>query len=151
MNNLIFGQSDNSKLTEALELVNPRPTTGSLVVYNRFDFAELYRFRQIFHHYLNNTITGSESFPKEMLNPRKDNVFLLDDIYEILVQYYNTAYDWKFMTISETASVETISEDFIIILPNVNQYEHICIRAKIFRATITSQYMINLHILVKFV
>jgi len=93
LDDLIFGQSDNSKLTEALKLVNLWPTTGSLAVYNRFDFIELYRFRQIFHHYLNDTIIGNESFPKEMLNPRKDNMSLLDDIYEILVQYYNTAYD----------------------------------------------------------
>ena len=138
LDDLISNQPKNRKLAELLELVKPRSSTGSLTTYDGFDFAELYRFRQIFHHYLNDTITGSESFPGEMLNPRKDNVSLPDDIYEILVQYYNTAYDWKFMTISEAASVETISEDFIIVLPNVNQYGCIRIRAEIFEATIAS-------------
>ena len=35
------------------------------------------------------TITGSEDFPGEMLTPRNDRVSLPDDIYELLVLYYN--------------------------------------------------------------
>lgn len=151
LDDLISGQLRNSKLTQALELVNPRLTTGSLALYDGFDFAELYRFRQIFHHHINDTITGSEHFPGEMLNPRKNNVSLPNDIYEILVQYYNNAYNWEFMTISEAASVETISDDFIVVLPNVNQFGRIRIGAEIFGSTIAPRYKINSHILAKFI
>ena len=45
------------KLTEALELVKSRPTSGSLAMYNGFDSFELYQFRQTFRNELDVTIT----------------------------------------------------------------------------------------------
>jgi hypothetical protein len=69
LDDLISAQSDNTKLTEALCLVQSRSTTGTLAAYDGFDFAELYRFRQIFYHNIDDTITGSEEFPGEMLTP----------------------------------------------------------------------------------
>ena len=60
-----------------------------------------------------------------MLTPRNDRVSLPDDIYELLVHYYNAAYDWEFVTIaggSDKLVLEEESEDFIIILPNIIQH-----------------------------
>jgi len=77
-----------------------------------------------------------------MLTPRNDRVSLLDDIYELLVHYYNAAYDWNFVTIAgwsdklvlEEESEE--SEDFIVVLPNVIQHGRIRIGSEIFGANI---------------
>ncbi|CAG8558564.1 15827_t:CDS:2 [Funneliformis mosseae] len=44
LDDLISNQSNNSKLTETFKLVKSQLITGSLALYNGFDFAELYRF-----------------------------------------------------------------------------------------------------------
>jgi hypothetical protein len=48
LDSLISIRSDNAKLINALSLVQPRLTTGSLAAYNGFDFNELHQFMQIF-------------------------------------------------------------------------------------------------------
>lgn len=152
LDELISSQSDNLKLNEGLKLIQPRPTTGSLGVYDGFDFAELYQFRKFFRHDSDITITGKEPFPGKMLQS-KDNVSLPKDIYELLVQYYNNAYDWKFVTIEDavnSANSENL-EDYIIVLPDVNQYGRIQIGTEFFGSTIAPRYQRNSHIIAKFI
>ena len=108
-------------------------------MYDGFNSSELHQFKQNFRIESDITITGSENFPGEMLTPRNDRVSLLDDIYELLVYYYNTAYDWKFVTIagaSDKLVLKEESEDFIIILPNIVQYGRIRIGSEIFGTNI---------------
>lgn len=141
-------------MTEALKLVKSRPTAGSLAMYDGFDVSELHQFRQIFRNELDVTITGSEVYPGEMLTPRKDHVFLPDNIYDLLVQYYNAAYEWEFVTIagaSERLISEESTEDFIVVSPNINQYGRIRIGSEIFGATIAPRYLKNSNILAKFI
>ena len=127
--------NQSNKLNEALELVKSRPTAGSLAMYDGFDSSELHQFRQTFRIESDITITGSEEFPGEMLTPRNDRVSLPDDIYELLVNYYNAAYDWEFVTIaggSDMLVLEEESEDFIVVLPNIIQHGRIRIGSEIF-------------------
>ena len=147
---MISNHLDNPKLAEALEFIKTRPTTGSLAANDGLDSAELYRFMQIFRHDIDDTITGSELLPGEMLTPRKDKVSLPDDIYDLLVQYYNIAYDLEFVTITEAASSRLMS-NFIVILPKVNQFGRIRIGAEVFGSTIAPRYIKNSYILAKFI
>jgi hypothetical protein len=149
LDELISNQLDCSKLVQALELVKSRPTAGSLASYDELDFTESYRFVQIFRH-LNETVIGNEPFPGQMLSPKKERVSLPENIYGLLVQYYNNAYDGKFVTIAGAVS-ETSTEDLTIVLPYVNQYGRIRIGSEIFGATIAPRYMRNSHILAKFI
>ena len=121
LDDLISGQSDNLKLSEALELVKSRQTTGSLAANESSTFAELYQFMQIYRQNIDVTITGSEPFPGEMMSPKKERVSLPDNIYKLLVQYYNTAYNQEFVSIAD-AALRDIDEDFIVVMPNVNQH-----------------------------
>jgi len=149
---IIANQSD--ELNEVLGLVKPRPTAGSLAMYDGFDSSELHQFRQNFRIESDITITGSENFPGEMLTPRNDRVSLPDDIYELLVHYYNDAYDWEFVTIagaSDKLILEEESEDFIVVLPNITQHGRIRIGSEIFGANIASRYRKNSYILAKFI
>ena len=60
----------------------------------------------------------------------------------------------EFVTITGASNkliLEEESEDFIVVLPNITQYEHIRIRSEIFKANITSRYQKNSYILVKFI
>ena len=58
-----------------------------------------------------------------MLTSKNDQVSLPDDIYELLVYYYNdTYYDLEFVTIASTSNkliLEEELEDFIVVLPNI--------------------------------
>ena len=150
---IIANQSD--KLNEVLRLVKPRPTAGSLAMYDEFDSSELHQFRQNFRIESDITITGSENFPGEMLTPRNDRVSLPDDIYELLVYYYNDAYyDLEFVTIagaSDKLILEEELEDFIIVLPNITQHGRIRIGSEIFGANIAPRYRKNSYILAKFI
>jgi len=150
---IITNQSD--ELNEVLRLVKPRPTAGSLAMYDGFDSSELHQFRQNFRIESDITITGSENFPGEMLTPRNDRVSLPDDIYELLVYYYNDAYyDLEFVTIagaSDKLILEEESEDFIIVLPNITQHGRIRFGSEIFGTNIAPQYQKNSYILAKFI
>src|SRR5204862_3797952 len=90
-----------------------------------------------------------------MLTPRNDRVSLPDDIYKLLVYYYNDAYyDLEFVTIagaSDKLILEEKLEDFIVVLPNITQHGRIRIGSEIFGVNITPRYRKNLYILAKFI
>src|SRR3954469_20543998 len=124
-------------------------------MYDEFDSSELHQFKQNFRIESDITITGNENFPGEMLTPRNDRVSLPDDIYELLVYYYNDAYyDLEFVTIASASDkliLEEESEDFIIVLPNITQHGRIRIGSEIFGVNIASRYRKNSYILAKFI
>ncbi|CAB4445403.1 unnamed protein product [Rhizophagus irregularis] len=122
LDDLLSSQLNNTKLTEALKLIQPRATSGSLAIYDKFQYAELCHFRQIYRLEIEDTITGTEPFPSEMLSPKKNNVSLPDDIYNILVEYYNTAYELEFLSIAKSVRETARYSDhrFIVVRPQIN-------------------------------
>ena len=151
LDDLISSQSDDLKLTEALELIKSRQTTGSLAANDNSNFTELFQFMQIYRQILDQTITGSERFPGEMMHPKKDRVELSEQVYNLLVRYYNVAYDnLEFVTIAQIVS-RNINENFIVVRPDVNQYGRIRIGAEIFGSTLATRYIRNSHILAMFI
>ncbi|CAG8596435.1 19505_t:CDS:1, partial [Racocetra fulgida] len=152
LNSLIFNQSNNYKLLNALKFIKSRPTTGSLAANNKVDFADLYYFVQTFRQEIDNTITGSELFPREMLILKKSQISLSDDIYRLLAEYYKTAYNKKeIVTITKAASSKDKLEDMIIASPIIDQYARIQIGDEFFGSTMTPKYKNNSYILAKFI
>lgn len=153
LDNLISNRLENSKLAECLNLVKSRPTVGSLATYDEFEFDELRRFLDIYRLNINNTITGSEPFPGVMLTPTKLDVTLPKEIYKLLVEYYNNAYELDFVTIADLArsGINRESNRRIVVLPNVNQFGRVRIGAEIFGSALAPRYAKNSHILAKFI
>src|SRR5215211_5876943 len=149
LDDLVSVQSNNIKLVEALKLIQPRATSGTLAAYDNFEFAELCRFRKIFFQEVDDTIIGNEPFPGEMLTPNKNRVALPDNIYQILTDYFNDAYELQFVTIAE--SISTSLRDSIIVPNMVDQFGRIRIAAEIFGSTMSSRYLKNAFILAKFI
>ena len=89
---------------------------GSLAVYDKFEYAELCRFRQIFHLKIEDTITSSEAFPDKMLSLKKVNVSLLEEIYKVLVDYYNAIYDFDFLTILKSVQRNAVRSGYRIVV-----------------------------------
>ena len=149
LDNLVSAQSNNVKLVEALKLIQPRQTSGSLAAYDNFNYSELYQFRKVFFQEVDDTIVGSEPFPGEMLMPRKNQVALPDDIYQILTEYYNTAYNLQFITIAE--SISTSSRDAIVVSNMVDQFGRVRISAEVFGSAMAPRYLKNANVLANFV
>jgi hypothetical protein len=153
LDNLVSNQLDNSKLIEGLNLIQSRPTVGSLAAYDEFESDELHRFLDIYHLNVDKTITGNEPFPGVMLTPKKSEVTLPDDIYRLLVNYYNNAYELEFMSVSDLVESGAFNQTNrpIVILPNVDQFGRIRIGAEVFGSTLAPRYAKNSHILAKFI
>src|SRR5436190_1049209 len=88
LDDILLSQSNNMRLVEGLKLLKQQATLGSLASSDDLEFAELCKFRQISRLEIEDTITGIEPFPGEMMSPKRMNIALPDDIYDILVEYY---------------------------------------------------------------
>ena len=148
LNDLVSDQSNNVKLIEALKLIQPRPTSGSLAAYDNFNYAELCQFRKVFFQEVDDTIVSNEPFPGEMLTPCENCVALPDNIYKILKDYYNNAYKLQFVTIAESL---TGSRDSVVVPNMVNQFGHVRISTEIFGSTMAFWYLKNANVLAKFI
>ena len=99
---------------------------GSLASYDKFEFDELIRFRQMYLLETEETIIGAKPFPGEMMLPKKINVNLPDDTYKHLVMYYKAAYrELDFFTITEISQNPGYSGHGIVIQPQINQFGRI--------------------------
>src|SRR5207248_9824330 len=92
LDDILSSQLNNMRLVKGLKLLKQQATLGSLASSDDLEFAELCQFRQISHLEIEDTITGIELFPGEMMSPKRMNVTLSDDIYDIIVKYYNICY-----------------------------------------------------------
>jgi hypothetical protein len=146
---LVSAQLNDIKLIEALKLIQPRATSGSLADYDNFKFAELYQFRKIFFQEVDDTIVGSEPFPGEMLTPSNVRVALPDNVYQILTDYYNNAYELQFVTIAE--SISTSSRDSIVVPNMVDQFGRVRISTEVFGSVMAPRYLKNANVLAKFI
>ena len=83
-----------------------------------------------------------------MLILKKNWISLPDNIHQILIEYYNNAYESKFIIIAESVSASL--SDFII-TNMVDQFGHVRISAEIFESVIVSQFLKNAYVLAKFI
>jgi hypothetical protein len=148
LDGLVSSQSYNIKLVEALKLIQPRASSGSLADYDNFEYSELWQFRKIFFQEVDDTVVGDEPLPGELLTPRRSRVALPDNVYQILTKYYNAAYDLQFVTIAESIST---SSDSIVVPNMVDQFGCVRISTEIFGSAMAPRYLKNANVLAKFV
>ena len=78
------------------------------------------------------------------MKPMKKDVDLLTEVLELLVEYYCNAYEYTFTTVS---NIHASSEDSIVILSKVNQFNRLRVEAKVFGST-HSQHQEVLEVLI---
>src|SRR3989440_373714 len=111
----------------------------------------------MFCHELEDTITGSESFPGKILTPINKQVDLPDDVFKCLITYYNEAYDdinVEFISMTDFIEQDLqneVSNQYTIVQPKIDQCGRIRVAAKIFGSVLALQYKKNSHILAKFI
>ena len=121
MHRLIFDSQIDSIIssdieTKGLDLLDNRPSVGSLLTTNQFSLDELYWFWMNSKNIKKSRISGSEKFPGEFLKPSSNNVWLLDKILNLMVKYYMITYN----TLEFRKSFSEGSKDAIVIWVKMN-------------------------------
>jgi hypothetical protein len=143
VNNII----DSGIETKGLEILNSRPSVGSLSDTNEFSTDEMYQFLMNSKNIIDSPITGSEEFPGRLLKPQSVNVRLEDSIHDLLVEYYINTY------VNSTFRKPFTEElhDSVIVLNKVNQYGRCQIGAEIFGSATSQRHIKSSYILAKFI
>lgn len=133
--------------TKGLELLDNRPSVGSLSTSNQFSSDEIFRFWMNSRNIKESSIYGSENFPGEFLKPSSDNVLLSSKMLDLMVEYYMATYnDHEFRK-----PFSEYSENAIIIQVKVNQFGRCRIGSEIFGSTMSLRHVKSSYILAKFI
>ncbi|PKK61537.1 hypothetical protein RhiirC2_856195 [Rhizophagus irregularis] len=113
---------------KGLELLEDRPTTGSISAADQFSSDELERFWLNAKNIQKLTITGCEPFPGEMLKP-SSKAIMAESMLELMVAFYNASYIemYKFRKLADE-----IIQDSITIRVKINQFGRCRIGSEVF-------------------
>src|SRR5205085_4746702 len=75
--------------TKGLEILKNRESVGL----TEFSSDNMHRFRLNYINIQESTITESEPFPGEMLNPSSKNITLSSSMLDLMVEYYMATYE----------------------------------------------------------
>ncbi|PKK58007.1 hypothetical protein RhiirC2_824166 [Rhizophagus irregularis] len=111
MNNNLIGDIISSDIQmKGLELLEDRPTTGSISAVNQFSSDELERFWLNAKNIQELTITGCEPFPEEMLKLSSEAI-MTELMFELIVTFYNASYieTYKFRKLADEIIQDSIT------------------------------------------
>src|SRR5260363_146308 len=80
-------------LQTCLQFIEQEIMSSSLSIYNGNDYQE---FLSMSVNVEDNSGTGFKLFLDELLEPKKKYITFLKDLYALLVNYYNNAYNYNF-------------------------------------------------------
>ncbi|CAB5311655.1 unnamed protein product [Rhizophagus irregularis] len=99
---------------------------------------ELQAFLDISEKLVFGRATGTEEYPGELLSPIKLNVILPDDILDLLVDYYNHAYE-EYNFSRPRLDPSSSTENYIAVTGNITQCGRLCIGAEYFRSILSKR------------
>ena len=132
---------------KGFELLENRPTVGSLSATDRFSSDEMRRFLLHSRNIKKSVITGCKAFLGKMLRPYSNNILLSNEMLDRMVEYYEAAYEnqdfWKLFGEG--------SESAVIIRVKMNQFERCRIGSEVFRSSMSLRHVKSSYILAKFI
>ena len=130
-----------------LELLNNRPSTGSLSKTDQFSTDELHRFLMNTYNIQESVTNGSERFPGELLRPEKLNLIIPNELLNLLVEYYEVSYE----TMSFQKAFTENFNNSIVLRNRADQYGRCWIGSEIFDSVMSSRNIKGSFILAQFV
>ncbi|GBC19845.2 hypothetical protein GLOIN_2v1775288 [Rhizophagus irregularis DAOM 181602=DAOM 197198] len=133
--------------TKGLELLEDRPTNGSISAADQFSSDELEQFWLNAKNIQESTITGCEPFPREMLKPSSEAI-MTELMLELMVAFYNASYIemYKFRK-----PADEIIQDSITIRVKINQFRRCRIGSEVFGSAMSVQHTKSSYVLAKFI
>ena len=144
INSIIINSGEEIK---GLELLNKRTSVGSLSEADEFSSDEIERFWLNSRNIQQSSITGSESFPGEMMRPTSENVIMPDSMLNLMVEYYMATYE----TLEFRRPGFEGHENSRVISVKMNQFGRCRIGSEIFGSSISARHVKNSYILARFV
>jgi hypothetical protein len=138
---------NSSEIIKGLELLNKRPSVGSLSEADEFSSDEIERFWLNSRNIQQSSITGSEPFPGEMMGPNSENVVMSDSMLNLLVEYYMATYE----TLNFRRPFGEGHENSIVIPVKMNQFGRCRIGSETFGSNMSARHIKSSYILAKFV
>ncbi|CAB5387812.1 unnamed protein product [Rhizophagus irregularis] len=99
---------------------------------------ELQAFLDISEKLVSGGATGTEEYPGELLSPIKLNVILPDDILDLLVDYYNRAYE-EYNFSQPRLDPFSSTENYIAVTGNITQCGRLRIGAEYFGSSLSKR------------
>jgi len=133
--------------TKGLDLLNRRPSVGSLSDTDQYSSDEIYRFQMNSQNILESQISGSEQFPGEFLKPTSDNVIISNEMIDLIIEYYSATYtNFKFRKPFGKGP-----KNSIIIGIKFDKFGRCRISSELFGLTMSLRHVKSSYILAKFI
>src|SRR5947207_12037332 len=146
MNDNRIREISSSVDIRGLNLLDSRTTVGSLSENDEYSYDEMKRFWSNSRNIRQSIATGSEPFPREMLNPQSE-IVLSKKILDLIVEYYLASYE----NFDFQASFDDGPEDSIVISRvTINKFGRCKISSEVFGSTMSSRH-VKRFILVNFI
>ena len=114
-----------------------------------FESKELQAFLNISQELISGGATGMEDYPGEFLPSIKQNVILPNNFLDLLVKYYNRAYnEYNFSRPRLDPSLS--SENYVAVTGDITQYGRLRIGAEYFGSTLSKRHIRSSYILAHF-
>ena len=120
--------------TKGIELLETQPNVGSLSETDEFSSDKMYRFLLHSKDVQNSLITGSESFPGEMLRPSSEDIIMIAKMLDRMVEYYTATYEMY----NFRKPFGKGADDSIIIRVSMNKFGRCQIGSEIFSSAMSS-------------
>lgn len=133
--------------TKGLELLENRPSIGSLSTTDQFSSDETYRFWMNSRNIKESNVFGSERFPGEFLKPSSKNVLISDEMLNLIVEYYTATYNRH----EFRKPFGEGSKNAVIIRVKMNQFGRCRIGSEILGSTMSLRHVKSSYILAKFI
>ena len=114
-----------------------------------FESEELQAFLNISKELTSGGATGAENFPREFLPPTKSNVLLSDNQLDLLIGYYNRAYEYNFSWPQLDSSQS--EEDYVAVTGQITQHGRLRIGAEYFGSILSKRHIRSSYILARFI
>jgi hypothetical protein len=133
--------------TKGLDLIDNRPTVGSLSEDDEYSFDEMDRFWFNSRNIRKSIATGCEPFPGEMLSPKTENVVLSRSMLSLMVEYYTATYETR----NFKGPFDDGPGDSIILCVTINKFGRCRIGSEVFGSSMSYRHVKSSFILAKFI
>jgi hypothetical protein len=131
---------------KGLDLLENRPTVGSLSESDQFASEEMERFWLNSRNIQESSITGCETFPGEMLTPKSDGVLLSGSNLDLIVEFYTATYElYDFRK-----PADELIQDSVTIRVKMDQFGRCRIGSEIFGSKMSMRHVKSSYILANF-
>ena len=139
--------SSGAVTTKGLDILDTRPSVGSVSETDEFTSEEMERFLLYSRNIKESPIYGYERFPGEMLGPCSENVLMSEEMLNLMVEYYKATYvHYNFQR-----PFGEVPDDLIIIRVKMSQFGRCRIGSETFGSKMSSRHVKSSFVLAKFI